>query len=303
MTENQKQPREFDAVLGGQNIPKNAAVLGGIEGVKMRLSSDNEQTRIAAIKDGMKYGEVGLDLAIASLNDKSPQVRQTLINLLQEQPNHPKVKALTESDSLPLIFTTSKQEKFIGEIPTKNRLIKIYEGDITNLSVDVIVSSDDTRLKMAGGVSRRIREVGGENIYTQVRKITPINLGEIAVTDAGKLQAKKVFHPAVIDYSNRPRTSPEVIKLVACNCIAMAGAQYKMKSIAFPLLATGTGCLEPQEVWEALLWAVKNEVSNNIQEVAIAIYGRGYAGRRLKQAKLLESITDIQNQPSRQADK
>ncbi|NEP42583.1 MAG: formylglycine-generating enzyme family protein, partial [Okeania sp. SIO2H7] len=69
MTENRKQPREYDAVLGGKNPPPvDAAVLGGIEGVKMRLTSDNELVRIAAVENAMKYGEAGLEVAIAFFN-------------------------------------------------------------------------------------------------------------------------------------------------------------------------------------------------------------------------------------------
>ena len=35
MTNNQNQPREYDAVLGGQSPPPvEGAILGGIEGVK-----------------------------------------------------------------------------------------------------------------------------------------------------------------------------------------------------------------------------------------------------------------------------
>jgi hypothetical protein len=35
MTENQNQPREYDAVLGGESqVPLDAAVLDGIPGVK-----------------------------------------------------------------------------------------------------------------------------------------------------------------------------------------------------------------------------------------------------------------------------
>ena len=42
MSENPRQPRPDDAVLGGQSqTPMNAAVLGGIEGVKQSLKTDN----------------------------------------------------------------------------------------------------------------------------------------------------------------------------------------------------------------------------------------------------------------------
>ena len=52
MTNNQNQPREFDAVIGGEAPPPvQGVVLGGIEGIKRRLSSSNIEARIAALSE------------------------------------------------------------------------------------------------------------------------------------------------------------------------------------------------------------------------------------------------------------
>ena len=57
----------------------------------------------------------------------------------------------------------------------------------------------------------------------------------------------------------------------------MTGARkYKFESIAFPLMATGAGMLQPEVVWEAMLSQLKVELSKEeqtVREVAIAIYG------------------------------
>ncbi len=93
MTEKPNQPREYDAVLGGQKIPKDAGVLGGIEGVKMRLTAEDELIRIAAVGEAMKYGEAGLEVAIACLKDNSPRVRHTVIDLLEQKRSEQKAKS------------------------------------------------------------------------------------------------------------------------------------------------------------------------------------------------------------------
>ncbi len=86
MSDNQKEPREYDAVLGGQSsIPVNAAVLGGIPGVKMRLASPAVEVRIAALSEAPKYGEAGLDLIIGALHDKSMQVKLAAYSLLKDR--------------------------------------------------------------------------------------------------------------------------------------------------------------------------------------------------------------------------
>jgi len=82
MSENQ-QPREYDAVLGGNSqILEGAAVLGGIEGLKVRLKNPEPQVRIAALKQAVNYGEQGLDLVIQSLEDESLEVQMQAYDLL-----------------------------------------------------------------------------------------------------------------------------------------------------------------------------------------------------------------------------
>jgi formylglycine-generating enzyme required for sulfatase activity len=86
MSENQNEPREYDAVRGGQNsIPINAAVLGGIPGVKSRLASPIVKVRIAALSEALKYGEAGLDLIIQALHDESMQVKIAAYLLLKDR--------------------------------------------------------------------------------------------------------------------------------------------------------------------------------------------------------------------------
>jgi formylglycine-generating enzyme required for sulfatase activity len=86
MTENPNQPREYDAVLGGESqVPFGAAVLGGIPGVKSRLASPIVDVRIAALSEALKYGDPGLDLIIGALQDESIQVKLTAYSLLKDR--------------------------------------------------------------------------------------------------------------------------------------------------------------------------------------------------------------------------
>jgi COMPASS component SWD3 len=60
-----QQPQSFDAVLGDQTLAANSsAVLGGIDGIKTRLHSENIHIVILALKDAMNYGDAGLHLVI-----------------------------------------------------------------------------------------------------------------------------------------------------------------------------------------------------------------------------------------------
>jgi len=86
MSDNRNEPREYDAVKGGQNlIPVDAAVLGGIKGIKSRLASPAIKVRIAALSEAPKYGEAGLDLIIQALQNESMQVKLAAYALLKDR--------------------------------------------------------------------------------------------------------------------------------------------------------------------------------------------------------------------------
>jgi hypothetical protein len=86
MSTEENQPRDFDAVLGGETLPPlQGVVLGGIEGVKRRLASPIVQARIDAVKEALQYGDEGLGLVISALQDKSPQVKNSTYLLLRER--------------------------------------------------------------------------------------------------------------------------------------------------------------------------------------------------------------------------
>lgn len=95
MTNDQNYPREFDAVRGKEAPPPaGGAVLGGIEGVKQRLASSEEEARVAALSEALNYSDTGLDLVIKALEDKSRKVRKTATSLLQGKENDKAIIAL-----------------------------------------------------------------------------------------------------------------------------------------------------------------------------------------------------------------
>lgn len=86
MNEEERKPKEYDLVLGGNNPPPiDGVVLGGIEGVKRRLESDNIQFQIKALSEALNYGDVGLDLVIDALNNYKREVRKNAYQLLQQR--------------------------------------------------------------------------------------------------------------------------------------------------------------------------------------------------------------------------
>src|SRR5205823_1595827 len=120
--------------------------------------------------------------------------------------------------------------------------LSIRRGDITTEVVDAIVSSDDEFMTMGGGVSKAIRERGGPEIHREAKRYAPVRPGRAVVTTAGKLSAKYVFHGVTLSFENWGLVVPsrDLIAEIVASCFYHADT-LGVRSIAFPLLGTGTG--------------------------------------------------------------
>lgn len=79
-----QRPQNFDAVLGNQtSIANGSVILGGIEGVRARLNSENVRVIILALKDAMNYGDAGLHLILQYLEDPEAQLVDAAYELLK----------------------------------------------------------------------------------------------------------------------------------------------------------------------------------------------------------------------------
>ncbi|MEH2327430.1 MAG: WD40 repeat domain-containing protein [Nostoc sp.] len=85
MSENTNQPREYDAVLGGQNPPPvDGVVLGGLEGAKLSFASSDENYRVSALSQLINYRQEGWDLVIQALKDPSKRIQLAAYKLLRD---------------------------------------------------------------------------------------------------------------------------------------------------------------------------------------------------------------------------
>ncbi|MFC1619426.1 macro domain-containing protein, partial [Candidatus Neomarinimicrobiota bacterium] len=153
------------------------------------------------------------------------------------------------------VFEKSKKgrkgRKFLETFKVSRSSLSIYLGDITDLKVDAIVSSDDVYLTMGGGVSGRIWDRGGDAIKMEAKKHTPVPLGQSVVTTAGNLNAKYVFHAAVLGLRPKKRPDPDTIRAVTTHCLQNA-KRLGIQSIAFPALGTGAGRLHIERCVHAM---------------------------------------------------
>ena len=122
------------------------------------------------------------------------------------------------------------------EIVIKNSIIKLVQGDITELNTDVIVNAANAQLILGGGVAGAIRRKGGAKIQEECNKIGGSFVGGAIITTGGKLKAKHVIHAV----GPRMGEGDEDAKLrnAVTNSLKLMD-EYGLKTVAFPAISTG----------------------------------------------------------------
>jgi hypothetical protein len=93
------QPQDSDLILGGeQPSPTNAAVLGGLAGLKQRFEQDDLQQKLAALVEAaQRHDEDGLSLLHRGLEDENLHVRaEAYIQLKVMKPTSDKLFAIVD---------------------------------------------------------------------------------------------------------------------------------------------------------------------------------------------------------------
>ena len=123
-------------------------------------------------------------------------------------------------------------------------MMRIVQGDITELVVDAIVNAANQVMLGGGGVDGAIHRAAGKELFDACFKVQEVRpgvrcpTGEARITPGFKLPAKFVIHTVGPVYRDGQHGEPE--KLANCyrNSLALA-VENECGSVAFPCISTG----------------------------------------------------------------
>ena len=171
------------------------------------------------------------------------------------------------------------------EYHINNSTITIGFGNILDSQTEVIVNSSGSKMTMGGGLTKAIREAGGEVIREDAQTKLPVNIGDAIVTTAGRLRQKYVFHCITIDKSADHSNTPEgiskddihqyIIGHSIDKCFQLLHAM-ELKSIAFPAIGTGAAGIPFDKVAGVMAEAIGRNLrkTNKAFNVEIYLYDR-----------------------------
>lgn len=117
--------------------------------------------------------------------------------------------------------------------------LEIKIGDITKERVDVIVNAANNTLLGGGGVDGAIHKVGGPSILRQCIVHSGCPTGEARITTAGNLPSKYIIHSVGPIYGENEALEEKLLYNAYYNSLLLA-TDYKLSSISFPSISTGT---------------------------------------------------------------
>ncbi|XP_018016040.1 macro domain-containing protein CT2219 [Hyalella azteca] len=133
-----------------------------------------------------------------------------------------------------------KKYKHIPKLPMKfavnsslNTKVSLFIGDITALEIDCIVNAANSSLLGGGGVDGAIHRAAGPSLLKECRTLHGCPTGDAKITYGYKLPATRVIH--TVGPINGDRMD---LENAYRSCLNLA-REHKLRSIAFPCVATG----------------------------------------------------------------
>jgi len=117
---------------------------------------------------------------------------------------------------------------------------RIIRNDITRVKADAIVNTANPMVAIGDGVDSAIYEAAGKEKLLRARqKIGHLDIGEVGITPAFHLDAKYIIHSSGPYWNDGKHREEELLRQCYDRALELA-RKHRCKSIAFPLLSTGS---------------------------------------------------------------
>ena len=157
---------------------------------------------------------------------------------------------------------------FKPEIEIGRVIVQAETGDLTKEVTDAIGILSRKDLNCGGGVGKAIISVGGKEIQAECSSLGTQPPGSVAVTGAGKLKVRKIYHMVPEELTMA------CIKGCFLKCLKTADV-HGMTSISFPAIGTGNAQVGVKEAAKEMLAAIAKFAQgqpNSLHLIRIVVY-------------------------------
>lgn len=117
--------------------------------------------------------------------------------------------------------------------------LEIVRGDLAQIRADALVNTANPHPVVGYGVDETLHRGAGPELLRAREKIGDIAVGQAVISPAFDLKARWVIHTVGPVWHGGKAGEAEALRSCYANALALA-AEARCKSVAFPLIATGT---------------------------------------------------------------
>ncbi len=151
---------------------------------------------------------------------------------------------------------------------------QIIRNDITKVKADAIVNTANPEVAIGSGVDSAIYMAAGkEKLLAERQKIGRLEPGEVAITPAFDLDAKFIIHASGPWWEGGNQGETELLRQCYDKSLQLA-AEHHCRSIAFPLLATGTYGFPQKVGMEIAVDSFTRFLENYEIEIYLVVFGK-----------------------------
>lgn len=149
--------------------------------------------------------------------------------------------------------------------------LEVVRNDLIKVQVDAIVNPTNPYFIVDGGTDGAIHKAAGPELMKECKNLGGLNFGQAKITKGYKLASKHVIHTVGPIWKDGNNGEEEILANCYRNALDLA-KEYKLESIAFPLISSGSFGYPKDKALKIAISEIGSFLLDNDMMVYLVVY-------------------------------